>query len=41
MKILLAQAKSEGMELMTHDSLIPYYTITIIAFYRLKNKSAV
>jgi len=24
-RILLAQAKSEGMKFMTHDSLIPYY----------------
>ncbi len=23
--MLLAQAKSEGMEFMTHDSMIPYY----------------
>lgn len=24
-RILLAQAKSEGMKFMTHDTLIPYY----------------
>ncbi|MCM1284273.1 MAG: hypothetical protein NC180_02210 [Muribaculaceae bacterium] len=24
-RMLLAQAKSEGMEFMTHDSMLPYY----------------
>lgn len=30
MKILLAQAKSEGMKFMTHDILIPYYNESFV-----------
>ena len=29
-RILLAQAKSEGMKFMTHDSLIPYYNESFV-----------
>ena len=29
-RILLAQAKSEGMKFMTHDGLIPYYNESFI-----------
>lgn len=29
-RILLAQAKSEGMKFMTHDTLIPYYNESFI-----------
>ena len=31
-RILIAQAKAEGMMLITHDSLIPYYTEDCIKF---------
>lgn len=30
MKILLAQAKSEGMKFMTHYTLIPYYNESFV-----------
>jgi len=29
-RILLAQAKSEGMKFMTHDTLIPYYNESFV-----------